>query len=389
MKILHVVASYLPAVRYGGTIVSVHGLCKSLAARGHEVHVFTTSVDGPRDSDVVHGVPVAKDGVKVWYFRSQYLRRLYWSPPLGAALDAQVATFDVAHTHAIFLWPLWAAARAARRAGVPYVVSPRGMLEKGLVRRKSRFLKTAWIRTVERRNLECAAAIHVTSPREAAEAASFGFNLPRILTVPNGVEIERDAGAVTPRIRQLIDEGPYVLFLGRLSWKKGLDRLVQAIPHTSAELRFVIAGNDEEGLRATLQAEVDQLRVSHRVTFAGAVAGADKQALLSHARLTVLPSYSENFGNVVVEAMAAGCPVIVTPEVGIAPMVEQARAGWVVEGDPATLGRRIAELAGDERLRREMGECGRRAAVEHFTWDAVATRLESAYEDLIRRRRAT
>ena len=147
VKILHVVSSYLPAVRYGGTIVSVHGLCKSLAARGHDVHVFTTSVDGPRDSAVRHGEPVGVDGVSVWYFQSRLLRRLYWSPPLGRALAARVGDFDVVHTHAVFLWPLWAAARAARRAGVPYVLSPRGMLEKRLIDQKSRAFKTAWIAT--------------------------------------------------------------------------------------------------------------------------------------------------------------------------------------------------------------------------------------------------
>ena len=172
MRLLHVAATYLPAVRYGGTIVSVHGLCKALAARGHDVHVFTTSVDGPADSAVVHQQPVDVDGVKVWYFQSPSLRRIYWSPTLGAALNAQVAKFDVVHTHAVFLWPLWAAARAARRANVPYVVSPRGMLERELVARRNPLLKALWLAAIERQNLEQAAAIHVTSEREADEAAA-------------------------------------------------------------------------------------------------------------------------------------------------------------------------------------------------------------------------
>src|SRR5688572_29471050 len=141
LKLLHVAATYLPAVRYGGTIVSVHGLCRAMAARGHDVHVFTTSVDGPQDSNVEHDGPVDIDGVKVWYFKSPSFRRLYWSPPLGAALRAQVASFDVVHTHAVYLWPLWQAAREARRAGVPYVISPRGMLERDLVAHRNPLLK--------------------------------------------------------------------------------------------------------------------------------------------------------------------------------------------------------------------------------------------------------
>jgi glycosyltransferase involved in cell wall biosynthesis len=381
------VSSYLPAHRYGGTIVSVHGLCKSLAARGHDVHVFTTSVDGPGDSVVRHGEPVDLDGVSVWYFRSRWLRRLYWSPPLGRALAARAGGFDVVHTHAVFLWPLWAAARAAERAGVPYVMSPRGMLEKALIDQKSRVFKTAWIALIEKQNLRHAAAVHVTSAREEVELAALGFDLPPIVEVPNGVDVTPGAdgtGALDPAIRAIVDGPPYVLFLGRVSWKKGLDRLIRAIPHMSADLIVVIAGNDEEGLRPALQAQADQLKVGGRVVFTGAVGGQEKRALLAGARLLVLPSYSENFGNVVVEAMAAGCAVVVTPEVGIAPAVEAAGAGWVVDGDPAILGKRVAELSANVALRSAMGERGRATAQREYSWSRVAERMESAYRTILK-----
>ena len=110
MRILHVIPSYLPAVRYGGPIFAVHGLCRALAARGHHVEVFTTNVDGPNDSAVPIGVPVAVDGVHVRYFPSKRLRRLYWSPPMARALNTDVAGFTVVHLHSVFLWPTWAAA---------------------------------------------------------------------------------------------------------------------------------------------------------------------------------------------------------------------------------------------------------------------------------------
>ena len=380
-------ASYLPAVRYGGTIVSVHGLCKSLAARGHDVHVFTTSVDGPRDSAVRHGEPIEIDGVSVWYFQSRLLRRLYWSPPLGRALAARIGDFDVVHTHAVFLWPLWAAARAAKRAGVPYVLSPRGMLEKALIEQKSRAFKTAWLALVEKQNVQQAAAVHVTSAREAAELAALGFDLPPIVEVPNGVEFAPEAeaaGPLDPGIRAIVDGGPYVLFLGRVSWKKGLDRLICAIPYMSSDLKVVIAGNDEEGLRPALQAQADQLKVGSRIVFTGAVDANQKQALLTCARLLVLPSYSENFGNVVVEAMAAGCAVVVTPEVGIAPTVKETGVGWVVDDDPQTLGARLSELSANDALRREMGERGRATARREFSWARVAERMESVYQTVVK-----
>ena len=386
MRILHVSASYLPAVRYGGTIVSVHGLCRSLAARGHDVHVYTTSVDGDADSPVAHETPVAIDGVTVWYFRSPRFRRIYRAPGMARMLRAEIAGFDVVHTHAIYLWPLWTAARIARQAGVPYVVSPRGMLEKELIERKSALWKAGLIGFIEKRTLEQAAAVHMTSAREAEQADAFGFALPPVRVIPNGVDFEPPpAGRVSAGISDISSGPPFVLFLGRVNWKKGLDRLIPALAHVPG-VRLVIAGNDEEEYSLTLDDLGRQSGVGDRVIFTGRVHGADKAALLSSARALVLPSYSENFGNVVVEAMAAGCPVIVTPEVGIAASVAQIGAGVVADGAPAVLGHAIAGLVADDRRRQEMGARGRAAAVSQFSWPAVAAQMEQLYQSVAVRR---
>jgi glycosyltransferase involved in cell wall biosynthesis len=383
VKILHVAASYLPARRYGGTIISAHGLCRALAARGHDVHVFTTSVNGAQDSDVPLGVPVEMEGVKVWYFRSTFLRRLYWAPALARELKTRIGTFDIVHLHAIYLWPMWAAASLARRAGVPYVISLRGMLEKGLIRSKSRVMKLVALRLRDRHNLEHAAAIHVTSRREAEEAAAFGFRLPRWLDIPNGANFEAATGEVSAEIAALIEGGPYILFLGRVNWKKGLDRLLAALPHAPA-VRLIVAGNDEEHYRDQLDRQAAALGIEARVSWPGYVQGADKAALLLRAVALVLPSYSENFGNVVVEAMAAGCPVIVTPEVGLAEVVTGTGAGLVVDGAPESLGVALERLSNSPGLRRQLGDCGRRAAAESFTWEAVAAAMEAAYASLLK-----
>lgn len=385
MKLLHVVSSYLPAVRYGGTIVSVHGLCRALAARGHDVHVYTTSVDGPRDSEVPHGEPVDIDGVKVWYFRSPHLRRIYYAPALAAALRATVDEFAVVHTHAIYLWPLWAAARAARRAGVPYVVSPRGMLERDLIDNRNPLLKGLWIAAIDRHNLERASALHVTSRREADEAAAFGFALPPMREIPNGVSIDEVRGGASPAIIAVAGGGPYVLFLGRISWKKGLDRLIGAMARVPGA-RLVIAGNDDEAYTPLLKAMAGRLGVSGRVTFAGPVHGADKAALLGGATALALPSYSENFGNVVIEAMAAGCPVMVTREVGLAPAVEASGAGLVVDGDPAVMAAAIERLLADAAGRQAMGHQGRQLAQSRYAWPIVAAQMEALYDSVQRGR---
>src|SRR6185503_11189293 len=169
MRLLHVVPTYLPARRYGGPIVAVHGLCRALVGRGHEVDVFTTNVDGDGVLDVPVALPVDLDGVRVHYFPSP-VRRLYWSPQMRRALREGVRHFDLVHSHAIWLWPGYAAARAAHRANVPYVISPRGMLVPELIRQKSPLVKRAWLAAIERRSFADAAAIHFTSDIERANA---------------------------------------------------------------------------------------------------------------------------------------------------------------------------------------------------------------------------
>ncbi len=382
LRILHVVATYYPAVRYGGPIRSVHGLAAGLVRRGHEVHVYTTNVDGSTDMDVPLDSPVDMDGVAVHYFPVPAMRRLYWAPTLGRRLRESIHTFDVVHMHGVFLWPMWAAARAAKRAGVPYVVAPRGQLIRDLIQRKSRWIKTAWIELIERKTLAQAASIHVTAELEGAELRALGLRVPRIDSIPNGVEWPADH---LPKSQTPLAGLPerYVLFLSRISWKKGLDRLITAWQWVP-DILLVIAGNDDENYRPKLEALARSVGVADRVIFVGPVADAHKWALYEQAQLFVLPSYSENFGNVVAEAMAMGCPVAVTPEVGIAPLVEAAGAGIVTGGSPDELAAAMRELLGDPQRRREMGICGVRATRARLSWNAVAAQVEDLYREVLK-----
>jgi glycosyltransferase involved in cell wall biosynthesis len=380
MKILHVVPTYYPAVRYGGPIRSVHGLTSALAARGHDVNVYTTNVDGGGISPVALDRPVLVDGVNVWYFATSVGRRLYRSPRMAHALHANIASFDIVHLHSVFLWPTSAAAKMARKAGVPYVLSPRGMLVKDLIRRKSSLAKRAWINVFERRNIEQAAAVHLTSDIEASEMKALGFSHSHMAVVANGIEVPKDLS-----IHDFDPAGahhPYVLFLGRLNWKKGLDRLIPAMKEVqNADL--LIAGNDEENYQPQLEALSRQCDVVDRVRFLGPVDDAKKWALLASARMLVLPSYSENFGNVVLEAMAAGCPVIITPEVGIASVVKDAGCGVVTAGDPENLGLEMKRLLEDDQRCWDMRNAGQRAVQTKYSWATIGKQILDVYTAIL------
>jgi glycosyltransferase involved in cell wall biosynthesis len=381
LSILHVIPSYYPATRYGGPIRSVHALCAALAKHGHRVHVYTTNVDGPGVSDVPVGRPVDMDGVKITYFSVPALRRLYWSPALGRRLKETINDFDVVHLHSVFLWPTWAAARAACAAGIPYIVSPRGQLVRELIRRKSRWLKYAWIALIERRTLARAAATHVTADLEAEDVTALNLNLSKIVCVPNGVSWPTKHRSFDPLAFPHL-AGPYALYLGRINWKKGLDRLIRAWQWVP-ELTLIVAGNDDEGYQKDLETLAQGVDVAARVRFIGPVSDENKWAIYERAEMFVLPSYSENFGNVVAEAMAMGCPVVVTQEVGLARFVSEACAGIVAEGEPAALGNAIQKLYDDAALRQKMGVAGRLAVEKSLSWDGVCLRIEAVYQEII------
>lgn len=384
MRILHVVPTYLPAVRYGGPIFAVHSLCRALVSRGHEVEVYTTNLDGPTNIPESSGATVNLNGVLVRYFACNFLRRLSWAPSLAQALRERISSFDVVHIHTVYLWPTWVAALTARRAQVPYVISPRGMLVKELIARRNRLIKSAWVKLIERSNLEQAAVIHVTSELEAKELSRFEWQLPKVVSVSNGVaDPETTSRAmVSNDVEKLVDGPPYVLFLGRLSRKKGLDRLLNAFAH-SRQTKLVIAGTDEEGLLPGLLQMVGNLRIGDRVHFLPrTVLGADKEQLFAAAQVFILPSYSENFGNTVLEAMRRGLPVIVTPEVGAAEIVRESQAGIVANGDPRSLSKAISQLTDNAAVAREMGQIGERFVSKNYTWPIIAERMERLYENI-------
>ncbi len=378
LKLLHVVPTYLPARRYGGPIYSVHALCRALAAHGNSVDVFTTSADGHSDSDVPLDRRVELDGVGVHYFRTARLRRLYYAPALARKLEQSTRSYDLIHLHSTFLWPTLVAARTASRQAVPYVLSPRGMLVPELVAMKSSLLKQTWIRLFERRTVNEASAMHFTSEIEREDAMRMNLGGRRSFVIPNGVDLVK-AESESDRVTQ---SGPYILFVGRLNWKKGIDRLIRMLTALPEEIRLILAGNDEESYREQIDMIASETGVTHRLIFTGSVHPAARDALMRSALLLVLPSRSENFGNVVLEAMAAGCPVALTSAVGAVEIVREYEAGLVIDENPSVAGPAIANLLADRERLQQFREHGLRAAA-NFSWSAVASQMEAEYRKII------
>ncbi|MBF0443998.1 MAG: glycosyltransferase [Magnetococcales bacterium] len=381
MKILHITPYYWPAVRYGGPVFSVMGLCTALAKKGHDVHVYSTNQDGPDALKATVNKPVVQNGVTVRYFASPTpFSRFFYSPSMAQAVAENIASFDIVHIHTCFSWTTGMASRIAIKSVVPYVFSPRGMLEKSLFTAKSTVAKWLWLYLIGKKVLRRAKSIHVTSQREQLDLEKFGIPTAKIKIVANGVTTPTKISDHKNQVLQPWQKQDYILALGRISWIKGLDRLISAWSF-GIKPPLIIAGNDDETITSKLFAQARAEGVADKIHFIGPVDGEKKWLLLKNASLLVLPSHSENFGNVVLEAMAVGCPVITTPQVGAATIVENAKAGLVVTGKPLIISQAITELLADQYLHKSMSKRGIDHVKRYYTWDIIAGEMEELYLD--------
>jgi glycosyltransferase involved in cell wall biosynthesis len=374
MRILHVVPTYLPATRYGGPIFSVHGLASAQAALGADVSVLTTSVDGAQDSPVVHGQACLLDGVKVWYFRSRWFRRLYFSWAMRQWLKANVAMFDVVHLHSVFLFPTNMAARLCIKAGIPYVIAPRGMLVPELISEKRWFIKAAWIRLFERRTLAKAACFHATSTLELDDARRLGVPINNPCVIENGVALPEQRDWPVPI------QVPYVLYLGRLSWKKNIDLLIEACS-ALPDVHLVLAGAaDQDAMIEELRTLTNTLSSQARVSFLGELKGGEKWPWIQHARVLALVSKNENFGNAAAEALCFGTPVVLSNGVGLAAAASAAGAGWVCEPNVESIRTAINAAFCNPQEAKLRGARGQEWAKHTLGWQAGAGKTMAIYQ---------
>lgn len=373
MRVLHVCAYYAPAFVYGGPPRSIHALCRALRSRGVDIQVFTTDANGPDalPASVTGGATFEE--VPVRYFARTFPRSPIGSRALAAALRRAAGSYDALHVHGLWNRVVWAAAREASRAGVPYVLSPRGMLEPAARAHRVWRKRAGWA-LFDRRVVHGASLLHATSGVERDTLLALGTGVP-VACIPNGVEM-------APSRRPQAGGPPLVLFIGRVHPIKRLDLLIDAfaaVRERRPDARLVIAGPDDSASRPALAARAG--RHADAVQWAGPVDAAERQALLAQASALVMCSDSESFGMSVLEAMAAAVPVVVTRTCPWAD-VERHRAGYWVEQDVAAIAEAIVRIVEDPHGARAMGDRGRALAESTYEWNGIAAAFTAQYRNL-------
>ncbi|MEY4681522.1 MAG: hypothetical protein RLZZ276_3171 [Pseudomonadota bacterium] len=362
-------------------------MARAVARRGHEVAILTTDRDAEPREGLVPGLAFDDGGVRVSVFAQGAPRAFATSWPLARALDAEVARADVVHIHSLFLFHVWAAARACRRHGKPYLLRPHGTLDP-LIRARRRLEKRVLGLLFQDRVIREAAALHWTAEEEGALAAPACLGT-RGVVVPNGLDLSAYAtlppeGGLRARLPAEARGRRIVLFLSRLNFKKGLDLLVPAFARVASridDLHLVVAGPDD-GMEARARGWVAAEGIGARVTFTGLLSGEAKLAAFRDAACFALPSYSENFGIAVVEAMACGLPVLVSDKVNIWREIAAAEAGRVVPTSVEAVADGLEAILRDPPAAAAMGARARTFVAAHYDWAEIAVRLEAVYRAL-------
>ncbi|TLF45908.1 glycosyltransferase [Halomonas urmiana] len=385
MKIYYVSPSFYPAIEYGGPIFSTLHTCRELIRKGVVLDIHSTNVSrkGRLEVQTSHPVELKNIGGQVWYHRETIANRISLS--LLRHMPRSVKNSDLVHTQSIFSISTPASIIFAKVFGKPVVVSPRGSLGEWCVNQGSK-LKKSWLNFFFKpfiNNIYW----HVTADSEKMDVLRFFPEVKndKFLIVPNGVDRVID----NPVSREELESNlkinlpdKYVLSVGRVDKKKGFDFTIQSLTHLDESMHLVVAGEDY-GEKDNLLGMVDDLGLKGRVHFVGQVEGPVKASLYFHAMIFMLNSRHENFGNVYLESLSYGTPIVASDNTPWG-FIDEAGAGCCVSNEPELIADKASFLLGlVESGGAELADrCVEVAS--GFYWENIAENFVKEYDRIIK-----
>lgn len=384
MRILFVLPAYEPAWALGGVVRCISNLCRGLVAQGHSVTVYTTYANGMGQKlDVPVDVPVDLGGVKVIYLPSTLGAMSVWdSRALVRKLKQNVSQYDIVYVSAVWQWLGYETTRISQKFRVPCVFGIHGSLDSKLLGRH-RFRKMLYWWLVLQRTLSRTTAIHFTTEYERSESKETSV---ASFVVPNGLDLDefsRVDSSATVRMKYGIPtNAPIVLSVGRVDPKKRLDLLIKSLSHNK-EIYLVIVGPDNSSLARKYKQLSRELKVDSREIWTGYKSGKDLVELYSAADVFALLSEDENFGMAVVEALACGTPILVSPYVGVWHDVKDANVGMAVNPNLGEVVQALASLSHKPAMWKVWAQNARSVTQERLAIEQVARHMATAFNDVI------
>ena len=383
MKILHVIPSV--SALHGGPSQAIVTIEKSLSAKGVAVTTLTTDDDGPGRRLTPGEKPFYVNGATRIYAR-KWTEFYKVAPGIVIWLWRNVRLFDVVHIHALFSFSSVAAGAIASLRRVPYVVRPYGTLMAYGVKQRRPRLKRVSLLLIEGPILRNATFVHFTSRAELDEARSIGIPFNAVV-IPLGVEAA-PLGEAGPNDAWPKSDRKKVLYLSRIDPKKNIEGLLRAfaiVKEAYPDVDLLIAGSGSTKYVLGLKKLAAELGIEDSLEWLGHVEGARKAEAFGRGQIFALPSFSENFGVAVVEAMLSGLPCILGQGVAIAKDVSQAGAGFSVAPHPPAIAAAILRMLHEEDCRRRMGERAKSYAEREYSTARMTQRLMALYKSVTSR----
>ncbi|MFG0329522.1 MAG: glycosyltransferase [Phycisphaerales bacterium] len=384
MRILHLLTSLDPTT--GGPANVLARLAPVQAERGHDIEIVTA--DDPeslRDTATRlqdQNIRVTLGGPMSGPFAK--------GPRTRSAITESLARGrDLVHLHGLWQDTTHAGAVSARRNGTPYIVRPCGMLDPWSLR-QGRLKKRIYLAVWGRRDLNEASALHFTTETERVLVEPLQLRPPGFI-IPNGVDWSEFAHLPEPgrfRASRGYGDEPLVVFLSRVHPKKGIELLLDAFASARIEAttRLAIVGPGEANYIGALRERAESAGIGSRVDFVGMLSGSARIEALADADLFALTSFQENFGVVVIEALAAGTPTLISDQVNIYREVEAAEVGRATPCEVDAIRDGLERLLADRKALQTMGERGREWVHRTFQWTSIANQIDTMYEAVLRTR---
>jgi glycosyltransferase involved in cell wall biosynthesis len=375
------------ARRYGGPPQSMYGLGRALEDIGVKVSYWATG-NSSENEDVV------ASGRNIHLYKTAWPHKWFRAPAMLHDLSRRIKSIDILHIQGIWSYPQCSASRVARRFDIPYLMTPRGVLEPWRIRHKGhlKFIKKIiYLGLVGKTMLQNARCLHALALNEVEGFRKIGYDGP-VTVVPNGVNPEDFSHLPNKEEAELrwpnIKGRRVILFLSRLSKEKGLDRFLPAFADIAKrnvykDVLLVLAGPDLDGYGKTVKNLINKHKLNKNVLLTGMITGRPKAELISRADIYALPSYSEGFSMSLLENMASGTPALITEGCNF-PEFARSNAGLCMPCKREALKEGLIKLldmpAGELKA---MGRKGRQLVLSNYTWQVAARKMVTVYRCIL------
>ena len=379
MKILFVTPYYKPSFIFGGPVNSVSKLAESIINIDNiDLEVYTTNANGLKNLDQKTNNSTIVDGVKVKYFKRYFANNSFFiSPALSMALLRSIRKYDIIHVNMWWNWVSIISALIAIIFGKKVVISPRGSITEYIINYKNSKLKKLihqsigeWILKKSHFHLTSNVELNDTKKITPVNSYDIIYNLID-LPILKGVKKRRDS------------EGTFtMIFMSRVHEKKGIELLLNSLALIESPILLKIAGDGEKEYVEKLKGLILELGITSKVEWLGWLDNRRKFDELMKSDLFVLTSYNENFANVVVEALYASTPVLVTNEVGLSDFVQHNGLGWTTESNVAAITETIKLILGQVEIHNNIIEKSQDIVLATFTPRQLANEYVNMYKSI-------